>query len=809
MPPIKTLAPVAAPKPRTDARPLRPSELVERLVTLDGTKLGDQLFARVAKHLDGEGFLEPYEPLKSPPHDKLGRALVLSFQEMFIRASDARGAMPGALANVLMPFTSKTGELDLKAVEKEYGHDFGAWLKKLDAIPAGASTKPIADRLTWDSIAPYDRDQLVSSCDSVAPRLEALDFTVKRFAQPGELEGFRFFGLQHLFATSARLFDTLTVLGVKPEDCRLIGKNYSTNWRVAAELEAKGMTVDGVSRDTGGRDFSAAMQSSIRDQLQRIISTLPQPARTLYTGDKVQHEWDVPVKPMVLLIDDGAEAIRTLHEEFPEWAPFFACVEQTRRGARIAHELADKGELKCAVVNVAESWAKLEQESPMIGASVVAEVTRKLDRLERAGVPKPKEATVIGYGAVGKAVAAALLARGVEVHVYDRDPTRLQGLPPGIVGHSNKAEALMHGGVTVSCVGSRTLQPEDWDWLPNGAVLVNAASADDELGPQDLLQYDKGGTTRDRHGEAWGVFQGQPISLGHPAAEAHSDTLLRLDSGKELLLASNGFVVNMTGERDPIPPRYIQLTRALLLMGALTATRATKPGLIDVPEDWQKALVAHIESQLAKTGESLQKPLWDAVVEGPAPLPPASVIEAARREREAVAAAATGVHPPPRPKPGTVTGHAHGYTLGPAEPYTFAWNVAVTMGLPDKDLTVESAALFHAFRYANQAMGWHLTVQFNPDAPGRPTAEQLLAPGAKVTDEAAFEAHFGYHVANVAYAGLKRKLGAEPPVADIAEAIAKIAREGDVSLRPYLAHLQRSSDPGSAELAAALERLVP
>ncbi|MBL8950334.1 MAG: hypothetical protein JNK82_06135 [Myxococcaceae bacterium] len=811
MPPIKGLAPVTTPKPRADTTPaVRIDQLVERLVTHDGVKLGDALFARITPSLAAEGQLDPHQPLQNPPKGKLEKALVFALQELFINAFHARKSLPGAVANVLLPFTSKKGDVDVAAVKREYGPEFAAWVQKLGAIPADAPGKPIADRLTWDSIVDYHRDQIVGAIDGIAPRLEAVDFTVKRFGEPGELEGFKFFGLQHLFATSARLFEAVVGLGVEPKDCRLIGKNYSTNWRVAAELEAKGMTVDGVSRSVGNRDFTKAMNESIHQQLADLIGTLPKPVRTVHDGNGKRYEWAEPPKPMVLLIDDGAEAIRTLHEDFPEWAPFFACVEQTRRGARIAHELADKGELKCAVVNVAESWAKLERESPMIGQSVVAEVTRKLDRFEKAGVAKPKEATIIGYGAVGKAVAQALLERGIEVHVYDRDASRLKDLPAGMVACANKAEALTHGAVTVSCVGSRTLQPEDWDWLPDGAMLVNAASADDELGPQDLLKYSKRVVTIDRQGESWGVFQGQPVSLGHPSAEAHSDSIVRLESGKELLLASNGFVVNMTGERDPIPPRYIQLTRALLLMGALTATRATKTGLIDVPEDWQKALVAHIEGQLSQSGESLQKPLWDAVIEGAPPPPPAEVIAAARREREQAEAEKTGVAAPARPQAGTVTGHAHGYTLGPAAHRTFAWDVAEVMGLPDHDLTVEAAALFHASRATNTALGMHLTVKFNPDVPGRPTTQKLLGvgDGVKVDDEKAFEVHFGLHSAGVAYSALLKQLGRAPTVDQIAEAMVKIAHEGDVSLGPYHQYLLNSPDAENSALGAALTRAL-
>src|SRR5438445_6730080 len=101
----------------------------------------------------------------------------------------------------------------------------------------------------------------------------------------------------------------------------------------------------------------------------------------------------------------------------------------------------------------------------MIGQSVVTEVERKLDRLERAGLTKPKEAVVVGYGSIGQRVAAALKARGVTVHIYDADPSRLKNLPEGMIGHTDKADALSHGALTISCVGARTLFPEDWNAL--------------------------------------------------------------------------------------------------------------------------------------------------------------------------------------------------------------------------------------------------------------------------------------------------------------------------------------------------------
>ena len=42
-----------------------------------------------------------------------------------------------------------------------------------------------------------------------------------------------------------------------------------------------------------------------------------------------------------------------------------------------------------------------------------------------------------------------------------------------------------------------------------------------------------------------------------------------------------------------------------------------------------------------------------------------------------------------------------------------------------------------------QALGRHFQVKFNPDEPGRPTPQQLLAPAGDATT---FDAYFGFHL---------------------------------------------------------------
>jgi hypothetical protein len=135
------------------------------------------------------------------------------------------------------------------------------------------------------------------------------------------------------------------------------------------------------------------------------------------------------------------------------------------------------------------------------------------------------------------------------------------------------------------------------------------------------------------------------------------------------------------------------------------------------------------------------------------------------------------------------------------------------MQLPDHELTVEAWALYHATRALNRALDWHFSVRFNPDEPGRPTAEQLLAPpanaaAAKTGREATlFEAHFGYHLAGLATVGLKKRLKADPSPEQLAEAMTQIAHEARVPLRPFIEYL-KSAGPEHQPLARALEALA-
>ena len=77
---------------------------------------------------------------------------------------------------------------------------------------------------------------------------------------------------------------------------------------------------------------------------------------------------------------------------------------------------------------------------------------------------------------------------------------------------------------------------------------------------------------------------------------ARRDELIRLPSGKTLLCANSGYVINFNGSTNPTPPRFIQLTRGLLYLAAVQATRTRQAGFSDLEQQPQREFVHYIEA---------------------------------------------------------------------------------------------------------------------------------------------------------------------------------------------------------------------
>ncbi|MCO5969609.1 NAD(P)-binding domain-containing protein [Actinoallomurus soli] len=142
-------------------------------------------------------------------------------------------------------------------------------------------------------------------------------------------------------------------------------------------------------------------------------------------------------------------------------------VEDTENGHQRYEAL---GKLPCPVFSVARSPLK-DPEDYLVGQSV----TFSAEALIRArgDILQGRPAAVIGYGKLGRSVAAMLHAKHVGVTVYDCDPIRrTQALSQGFRTTSTLAQAIAGAGVIVCATGNLALREDDFAKISNGAYIA-------------------------------------------------------------------------------------------------------------------------------------------------------------------------------------------------------------------------------------------------------------------------------------------------------------------------------------------------
>jgi S-adenosylhomocysteine hydrolase len=367
------------------------------------------------------------------------------------------------------------------------------------------------------------------------------------------------FGLQHLFGSTATLIKRLAGSQVPANNVLLLGKPYSTNPGVAAHLASEcGYWVH--------PDSLYQPEERENDSLmdERIIQVLELISAGIEAGG-------LGPRQRVLLVDDGGRAVRLLHSDrYSAIRDRFVCVEQTRAGIRTLAGI----DLEVPVVNVAESWVKLQHESPLIAESVVKELSKKLAELRDQGVDVPRKAAIIGFGAIGKAVATELNRTGMAVGVYDESrERRSEALAMGFPTFGNLRNCIGERRVVVGCTGLPVLGQEDYPCISDGSVLISASSADVEFQSWNLRSEDTRIASAD--------------GRDHPCFSLYG---IENKAGR-FYLVNGGFPVNFTGGVDPIHPNQIQLTRCLLYLAAVQASWSTEKGILPLDDYCQQQLL--------------------------------------------------------------------------------------------------------------------------------------------------------------------------------------------------------------------------
>ncbi|MFE3645265.1 adenosylhomocysteinase [Streptomyces sp. NPDC059169] len=179
----------------------------------------------------------------------------------------------------------------------------------------------------------------------------------------------------------------------------------------------------------------------------------------------------------VVLVDIGgyfAASLDTLVSKFS--GRILGVVEDTENGHQ---RYAALDSLPCPVVSVARSPLK-DCEDHLVGRSIVFS-TEALVR-GRGDILTGRNACVIGFGKVGRAIAQTLRALDLRVTLYDKDPVRqVQAHSLGFRTCASAADAVREAELVLCATGNLALQQSDFAALRNGAYLGSVTSSEDEL----------------------------------------------------------------------------------------------------------------------------------------------------------------------------------------------------------------------------------------------------------------------------------------------------------------------------------------
>jgi len=277
------------------------------------------------------------------------------------------------------------------------------------------------------------------------------------YGEKKPLKGARIVGCLHMTIQTAVLIETLVALGasVRWSSCNI----FSTQDQAAAAIAAKGIPV-------------FAWKGETEEEYEWCI------AQTL-TGPG---GW----KPNMIL-DDGGDATKLLHEKHPELLKDIKGVsEETTTGVHRLYEMMKAGTLKVPAINVNDSVTKSKFDN-LYGCreSLVDGVKRATDVM-MAG----KIAVVAGFGDVGKGSAASLRSQGARVMVTEIDP--ICALQAAMEGYqvTTMEEAAPIGDIFVTATGNVDIITLDhMRKMKDRAIVCNIGHFDSEIQIAALENY--------------------------------------------------------------------------------------------------------------------------------------------------------------------------------------------------------------------------------------------------------------------------------------------------------------------------------
>ncbi|MDA7982141.1 MAG: adenosylhomocysteinase [Alphaproteobacteria bacterium] len=304
------------------------------------------------------------------------------------------------------------------------------------------------------SLAEWGRRE-ISLAESEMPGLMSLR---EEFGAEKPLAGARIVGCLHMTVQTAVLIETLLALGaeVRWSSCNV----FSTQDHAAAAMAERGVAV------------FAWKGMSEEEYWNCIDRSLDAPGG-----------WRLN-----MVIDDGGDLTRVLHQ--PERRALLDGVrgisEETTTGVARLHEMAERGELGCAAINVNDSVTKSKFDNRYGCRESLVDGIRRATDLMLSG----KVAMVCGFGDVGKGSAESLSRAGCRVLVSEVDP--ICALQAAVQGYEvvTMEEATARADIFVTATGNRdVITLEHMRAMKDRAVVCNIGHFDNEIQVESLRNF--------------------------------------------------------------------------------------------------------------------------------------------------------------------------------------------------------------------------------------------------------------------------------------------------------------------------------
>ena len=303
------------------------------------------------------------------------------------------------------------------------------------------------------SLADWGRRE-IAIAETEMPGLMALR---EEYAGQTPLAGARIIGCLHMTIQTAVLIETLVALGaeVRWSSCNI----FSTQDHAAAAMAAAGIPV-------------FAWKGETEEEYDWCIhQTIKGPGGWLPN----------------LLLDDGGDLTKIMHEEYPDlMAAIRGVSEETTTGVHRLHEMAADGSLKIPAINVNDSVTKSKFDNLYGCRESLVDGIRRATDVMLSG----KTAVVCGYGDVGKGSAASLRNGGARVLVTEIDP--ICALQAAMEGYEvvTMDDAAAKADIFVTATGNKdVITLEHMRDMKDRAIVCNIGHFDTEIQIEALSNY--------------------------------------------------------------------------------------------------------------------------------------------------------------------------------------------------------------------------------------------------------------------------------------------------------------------------------